>query len=283
MIEDNPEWQAFTNMLTALYQHHPVRVSVAGSQESISHITADTLYHCHRAFYCPGNMVLCVAGDVDPDRIAALAEEILPKEAGARVARDYGEPEPKCAATPLVSLSMEVSTPIFQLGFKAEPVEAGEARLRQELICELVCDALFGTSSPLYARLYGEGLVNHTFRYGYEAYPGCAMIATGGESRDPEAVRDAILAEGLRIGQDGIDEGLWNRLRKALYGNRVRDLNSFDHTCIQMAQAHFAGCDYLRFPQVFDGIEKKDAEEAIRRFVTASRAGMAVITPKEGN
>ena len=57
------------NMLGGLYKHHPIRVSVAGSVESISHITAETLYSCHKAFYDPSNMVLCVAGDVDPKLI----------------------------------------------------------------------------------------------------------------------------------------------------------------------------------------------------------------------
>ena len=53
MIEDQPGWQAYHLLLEAMYQHHPVRNSVAGSVESISHITAETLYHCHEAFYTP--------------------------------------------------------------------------------------------------------------------------------------------------------------------------------------------------------------------------------------
>ena len=97
MIEDDPEWQVFTNLLSALYAHNPVRVSVAGSRESISHITADTLYACHKAFYNPSNMVLCVAGDVDPERVAALARESLPAQGRPAIPRDYGEDEPETA------------------------------------------------------------------------------------------------------------------------------------------------------------------------------------------
>ena len=65
MIEDNPDWRVFTNLMKALYQNHPIRISVAGSVESISHITPEILYACHKAFYDPANMVLCVAGNVD--------------------------------------------------------------------------------------------------------------------------------------------------------------------------------------------------------------------------
>ena len=72
---------------------------------------------------------------------------------------------------------MEVSTPIFQLGFKAEPAPAGEEHLRRQLMGELACEALLGNSSPLYARLYSEGLINKNFGYGFELYPGCALMA----------------------------------------------------------------------------------------------------------
>ena len=65
MIEDNPEWQVYRQMMQALYRHSPVRQSVAGSVESIRQITAQTLYDCHKAFYTPANMCLVVVGDVD--------------------------------------------------------------------------------------------------------------------------------------------------------------------------------------------------------------------------
>ena len=82
MIQDNPDWKVFTNLMAALYQHHPIRLSVAGSVESIAEITPETLYACHKAFYDPANMVLCVAGNVEAEKICAIAREILPKEAG---------------------------------------------------------------------------------------------------------------------------------------------------------------------------------------------------------
>ena len=41
--------------------------------------------------------------------------------------------------------------------------------------------------------------MNNNFSYGYEAYPGCAMLTVGGESRDPWALREAI-ARTLRSG-----------------------------------------------------------------------------------
>ena len=282
MVEDDPDNQVFYALMECLYDHHPIRVPIAGTQASIAKITAGTLYSCHKAFYNPANMVLTVAGDVDPEQICAIAKEILPNESLPQIDRDYGGEEDSNATCGEKELTMEVSTPIFQLGFKCDPAQRGEAWLQRELTGELACEALLGSSSPLYAKLYSQGLINKNFGYGFELYPGCALMVAGGESRDPRAVRDTVLAEGERLAREGIDPDLFQRLKKGVYGAKVRGLNSFEFTCISMAQSHFAGVDYFRFPELFDGITKETVEDGIRRWVTAQRCGLAVVRPGEG-
>ena len=280
MGDDDPDTQVFYSLMKGLYEHSPVRVDIAGTVESIARITDQTLYDCHKAFYNPGNMVLCVAGDVDPRRVCALAREILPAEGKGEIPRDYGQPESDRAFQPEVVREMEVSTPIFRLGWKAEPADKGPERLRRQLMGELACEALLGTSSPLYARLYEQGLVNDGFDYGYEAYPGVAILAAGGESRDPWAVRDAVAEEAERIGREGIEENLWRRLKKAAYGSRVKTLNSFESVCVNLAQSHFNGVDYFTFPEIYDSMEKSDVEGCIRSWFTPERTALAVVRPR---
>ena len=104
----------------------------------------------------------------------------------------------------------------------------------------------------------------------------------GGESRQPEKVRDAILAEAVRAAREGLDEKLWERQKKARYGAMVRKLNSLENLCIEGAQAHFSGEDFLEFPARFRSIRKEDAEDMIRGWITPERTALSVIRPKEG-
>ena len=281
MIEDDPHWKGYMNLMKALFQHHPIRVSVAGSVESIAEITPETLYACHKAFYDPANMVLCVAGPVDPEHICDVAREILPKEAGPIAAKDYGEKEQPRAAQSYIEERMEVSAPIFQLGWKGDAQINGEDRLRQELVGGLALEVLLGNSSPLYAKLYREGLINQEFGYSYESSFGCAFLAADGESKAPEAVCAAVAAEAARIGREGVDPALWERVKKGVYGNRVRGLNSFENLCVGQAQAFFTGYDFLRFADIFDAITKEEAEELIASWVTGERTALSVVRAKE--
>ena len=282
MVEDDPDNQVFYALMECLYDHHPIQVPIAGSQASIARITADTLYACHKAFYCPGNMVLTAAGNVDPEEIVRIARKILPKEPGGHIERDYGGEEAAKAAQAEKELTMEVSTPIFQLGFKADPAERGAEWLRRSILGELLCEVLLGNSTPLYARLYAQGLINKNFAYGFELYPGCAILAAGGESKDPRAVRDAVLSEAARLAREGVDPDLFRRVKKGVYGAKVRGLNSLEFTCIELAQDHFAGADFFSFPEVFDAITQADVEACLRSWITPERCGLAVVKPGEG-
>ena len=282
MIEDEPDWWAFMGMMAGLYESHPIRVGVAGTVESIQDITPRTLYDCHRAFYAPGNMVLCVAGNVDAERICRIAEEVLPAERRPAAIRDYGAPEPPRAARPLVERRMAVPTPIFELGCKGDAPEAGEATLRTQLIADLAMDVLAGQSSALYTRLYEQGLINNEFSCGCEIYPGCAYLYAGGESRDPKAVADQLGEEARRIAREGIDPDLWRLVKKAAYGSQVRALNSFEQICVGLAQDFFDGVDGFTFPEVFDSLTAEDAQRLLGAWFTPERTTLSVVWPEEG-
>ena len=80
MREDQPGRRVRTELMKALYARHPIREGNLGTEESIARITPDLLYGCHESFYRPDNMVLCCAGDVDPEAIFALASRLMPEK-----------------------------------------------------------------------------------------------------------------------------------------------------------------------------------------------------------
>ncbi len=276
MCEDDPNDEAYYGLLEAMYVSHPVRNRVAGTVESISCITADTLYQCHRAFYRPGNMVLCAAGNIDPQRVADIAQEVLPGAPAPAVAVDHGRPEPVQVGKHDTRKTMAVSMPLFALGFKGTPAVGAEG-LRQRLVAELTCDMLFSPSAPLYSRLYEQGLINSSFGSFYSSGPGCAFVVAEGEKR----VLDEVLKEAERLGREGIDPALWDRLKRAAYGTMVRHLNSMEDTCVELAEAHFNREDYLSFPQVFQSIERADGEALLREWCVEERTALSVILPEE--
>lgn len=280
MIEDDPDWQIYTRMMQCLYQKSTGRISVAGTVESIREITAQTLYDCHRAFYTPSNMMLTVVGNVDPIHIADLARSILPREGGPVIPRDYGD-EPAGIAQRETSLRMEVSCPQFLTGFKCAPAADGEEFLRRQIVGDLACEVLLGDSSPLYQRLYAQGLINTSFRGSFEMMPGIAYLYAGGDSRDARAVAAEIRREAARIADEGVDPDFFRRTLRASFGATLRDLNSFENIAVTLTEGAFHGYDAFRFPGVFDSVTGDDVAAFLRENLTEERAVLSEILPRE--
>lgn len=118
MGEDSPGSAIYYNLLELLYEHHPIRDKVAGTVESIAEISDKTLYDCHKVFYAPSNMTLCVEGDVDAEKIRAIAEELLPKDRSPVPSADFGPEEGPLPVSPLRREAMSVSAPQFLIGAK---------------------------------------------------------------------------------------------------------------------------------------------------------------------
>lgn len=278
MVEDDPDWRVYADLMECLYRSSPVRIPIAGSVESIRHITPQVLYDCHRAFYTPADMILVCVGGMEPEQVFAQAEALLPRESGPAALRDYGRED----ALPVRRTSrrrMEVSMPMFLAGYKCPPPAQGEERLRQSIIGDLACDVLFGDSSPLYTRLYEEGAINGSLGGNFDQLPGAAYLYVGGDAKDPRRVFEEIGRQAQRLGERGIEEDFYRQIRRASYGQMIRSLNSFENIAVSMAESYFQGFDYYRFPEVFASVEKSDVESFLRENITEERSAFSLIEP----
>ncbi|MDR2670657.1 MAG: insulinase family protein [Oscillospiraceae bacterium] len=278
MTEDNPHSQVYENLLAALYGAHPVRLPIAGTAASIAGIDAEMLRDCHATFYRSAHMCLCVAGDVDPARVEAVAGAVWPAVRGPALTRDYGAPSWE-AARGGVSRTMEVARPLFALGALCAPPAPGTETLRFELLGELAMEALTGPASPLYKTLYEKGLINRDYGYGLFRVPGGACLVAVGESPEPDAVRAALFDEVARLGQDGMDAARFERLKRAALGARLRQMDAPEALCRLQADAHFAHARYFDVPALFDTLTPDAARAFLCEAFVPARAALSVVAP----
>jgi len=281
MNADNPDSQIFEKLMPALFENHPVRVPILGTCETIREITPENLYLCHRAFYNPANMILCVVGDVDPEAVARIAEEILPREKTSVGQKKMEWPETIDRPYETVTDRMEVAMPMFHLGFRCESAPNGPESIRQEVVGDLAAEALFGESSRLYLELYEDGLIDSSFGGGFECLDGCSMLLCGGDSDEPDTVCDAILAEAERIAREGVAEENFLRMKRSALGRRIRELDSFDSTCFRLCAYHMSGVDYFCFPEVYRQVEAREIQQFLAETVRPGRGVVATLYPIE--
>lgn len=280
MYDDNAGWRVFFNMLQGMYHNHPVKIDIAGTVESIAQINADLLYKCYYTFYNLNNMVLSVAGNVDEDRVLEICDKFL-KQGGNPELETAFEDEPETVCKNEVVQKLEISMPMFNIGFKAKP-EKGLDALRAEIETNFVLSLLADESSALYKRLYDEGLINSSFSSEVFSGDGYCCSIFGGESRNPRLVRDKLIEEIERCKKEGFDETRFNNIKKAYYGALIRDLNDAEAIATNMLNA---GMEKL---SAFDAIETvaavtfEDMAKRLEKQFDTKNVTISIIEPLGG-
>ncbi len=280
MTADDPEDAMYYALLRALYERSPIREDVAGTEESISGITAGTLRDFHRAFYTPANMTLAAVGDVEPERVFEMARGLTPAVPPVLPRREKPEREQDRPAKYRIESAWDIGAPMFLAGAKTARDLRGRESVRFELTAELALGSLMGAASPLYRRLYDEGLINETFGYDFENAAGYSHLTFGGETRDPSLVVLRVLEEAAAAASRGIDPAYFARRKKTMYGACLRALNSFESVCAGAAEGAFAGFDYFDTLSVLDTVTAEDARAFLAEYLTPERTAVSVINRK---
>ena len=280
MYDDSPDFQIYIRLMEILYQNSPVRTSVAGTVESISQITVEHLHSCHKAFYAPSNMVLSVVGNTDPQLVIDTALAMLPSEKSPKPVVDYGPEEPMLPLKQYTEAVMEVSAPQFMLGSKVKPVLHGIERMRQRNIGALAMQCLFGRSSRFFTNLYSKNILNSDFDIDFDFAADSASLFLNGQSNNPKAVLEAVLAEADKVRKNGLDEQRFKRVKNATIGSLLFALEDFDNMAVNLAHSAFCGYNPLDAHTPAANVTAEECAAFIAENLTEEKLAMSVILPE---
>ena len=276
MYNDDPDWKVYFNALDCMYVNNPIKVDIAGTEESIAQITPELLYRCYDAFYDLRNMVLTVVGNFDENEVIEVCDKILVEKTAKKV-KKFSADEPNDISCSYKEQNMDVSMPHFQIAFKLD--DRGEKNNELDsVLCEILLDVIAGESSPLYRKLYDSGLINDAF--GGETFAGRDYIAYlfSGEAEEPEKVRQMILEEIARIRCEGIDQKLFTASKKALYGRYVRIFDKPSALASFILSCTFAGVEIYDIIEQVASATAEDVMNIINR-TNPHNVVLSVVSP----
>lgn len=266
MYDDNPDWRLFFGLIDNMYESHPVKIDIAGTEESIAGITKDLLYTCYETFYHPSNMLLFVVGPVDPDPIISFVKQNQQKKpySPQPPVQRYFEDEPKEVARVKKVLKMPVQTPKCLIGFKEKnPGRQGQELLRRELALNVLLELMFGSSSENYEALYNEGLIDDSFSFDYteEDHFGFSMI--GGDTKDPDLLEKRLYSMIQDFKEEPFDEMAIERVKKKKIGSFLQSLNSPEFIANQFTRYQFAGMNLFEVVPVLEQLSADDLKRVL--------------------
>lgn len=280
MYDDNPDWKVYMNLLKALYQKHPLNIEIAGTIESIAHITKDNLYQCYETFYHPSNMILLVVGSFQPEAIMQLVcsnqskKQFSPAPQIERIFPD----EPITPAKQRVEHHLAVGLPKCMIGFKeAKTGLTGEALLKRELTTKLLLEILFGISSTLYRKLYDSELITESFDFDYSSETDYAYSVIGGDTPDPDKLVETITQELQALQKSGIGQDDFERSKRKKIGLFLRSLNSVEFIANQFTSYMFNGTDLFSVVPVLESITREEVEQRMKEHFEVSQMSVSIV------
>ena len=278
MMQDNPEWCVFFNLLKALYHHNPVRIDIAGTIESIARIDKDLLYRCYNTFYNLNNMSLVIAGNFTVDEVIAAADKIL-KPAPPITIERHIPVEPYEINMPKIEETAAVAQPLFHIGFKGDPADTDEQSMKNHMLDEMLLEIIAGEASPLYRRMYDAGLINSTFSAEVISGRGFTSLIFSGESREPEKVQSEIFTEIESLKKSGLDLGLFDKCKKAAYGNYVSNFGRVESVASLLLHSHLAGIEAFDILDFMAAITPDQVQIRLP-LINPARCAVSIVRPQ---
>jgi predicted Zn-dependent peptidase len=275
MYYDVPGWMSTFNLLRCLYKNHPVRIDIAGTVESISQITDKLLYDCYHTFYNLNNMALAVVGNVTPEEVIKVCDEMLKKSEDVTIERVFDE-EPRDIVKSYEEYHIAVSMPVFSFGYK-EACKTPQRTVQEMVEMEILLEILAGETSNLYSSLFEKGLINSTFSKEYFTGNGYEAVIFEGESTDAKAVAQAIKEEVARLRKEGISDQAFESARRSLYGREIMSYNVTDDVANAVIGCYFAGYSIFDPLEVYKNVKKEDVEKLLSEKLDEKYSALSVV------
>lgn len=280
MYLDEPDARLYTEVLASLYPGSPLEDDIAGSVESIGHITAQSLHENFKAFYQTKNMTLFLVGNFP------LAETW-------RVIQDYQQSQmdqsssverKKIIHQPVLekrSIQMEVACPKLAIGVRGNQKLAEESIYRYRLSLSLLFAMLFGWTSKRHQSLYENGKIDSSFSFHLEIQSDYQFFVMTLDSKEPIALSKHLRKALTKFERDeDLSESHLELVKKESYGDFIHSLNSLEYTASHFMQYLSETETIFDLPEILQKITLEDVINAGRTFISNCDMTDFIIFPK---
>ncbi len=278
MYDDYPDWKLYMNAMKAMYHKNPINIDVAGTKETIAKITKDTLYEAYHAFYRPDKMAIVVCGDFEPEKLIPEIEKRMTLQNATQNVKRLYEEEPKEIVQKQVEAEMNISMPIFMIGYKDEVT--CENQIKKDLALDILFNILIGDSSELYQSLYEEGLLQSEPTFIYENSQTYSHVLIQGQSEKYDEVMKKIEQGIENLKQNGIQDEVFDRIKKKLYGEYVKSYNDVGSIATTFIQNYFRNINPLDYFEEFKGLDKAYTMQVLEEVFKPERKVVSIVKSK---
>lgn len=285
MYDDDPNFAVYFNALRAMYNTNPVRIDIAGTVESISHITKEYLYTCYNTFYSPQNMFIVVVGDVDVDLTINLIEKNIKlyekdydKNNKIDKIETFSQEEIKDIAKKEIEQKMDIYMPQLCIGYKLNIVTESEI-VKRSLVCDIISDLYFSKITPFFEKEYEKGILSDVLTFGYEGTATFAHAILFASSTNIDKLKFDLCEYLEEIKQQDIDTEMFELIKKKKIGELIRRADNLNISYRRIIESSLNSFDIYEDVKILKDLNKEDIKQFLN-LLDVSKQVISIIREK---
>jgi zinc protease len=281
-VDDNNQGYLAEAVQAAAFVAHPYRFPTIGWPDDIRNWRLQDLQTFFRTYYAPNNQTLVLAGDLDPERVFALARqyfEPIPRQAPADpvLAR-----EPEQLEERRIRVERSGQTPLLQYAYKA-PAACDERAPALSLLVSILVE---GDASRLYRLLVEDKkLAIDVTGHWHEGFDPALLwlflaLPEGADVAEVEAVLDTELAHIVERGVTDLELRRAKNLTAAAFWKKLATIDGKAQLLGEYEVFHGDWAALFDAPARFEQVTAAQVQAVARDVLDRNRRTVGVLIPQ---
>lgn len=286
--EDNPRALTHETFMATAFLKGPYHHPVIGWMDDLEQLTLADLEQWYRRWYAPNNATVVVVGDVDPEKVRALAEKHFgPLPAAKRTPQAPHHREQTQRGERRVTVRAPAKLPYLMLGYRAPALRTVDAPWKAYAL-EVLAGVLDGGESARLARELVRGRqVAASAGAGYGPFGRYDDLVTlsgvPAEGHDVAELEAALREQVERLREEPVAAEELERVKAQVAASEVYQRDSVFYQAMQIGMLETVGLDWEVGEDYAENIRAVTAEQVqavAREYLRPERLTIAVLDPQ---
>ena len=170
---------------------------------------------------------------------------------------------------------MNISMPLVLMAYKDNDLKSD--KIKKDLAIDIIGNILFGKSSETFEKLYEEGKLISAPTIDYEFSKTYSHVMIQFQTDDIEDVIKEITNKIETIKINGILEEDFQRIKKKIYGEIVKDYNDVSNIATSLVSDYFKNINSLDYFNAINEIDKSYIEKVLKEVFVENLKVISVI------
>ena len=249
----------------AAFVAHPYHHPIVGWMDDLQNMTVEDAKAWHDRFYAPNNATMVVTGDVDAQKVRALAEKYFGKIAPKRIPVTKPQLEPAQQGVRRITVKAPAENPYVALAFKVPTLKDVEKDddVHALDVLSAVLDGFDNARLP--ARLVRTERVANSVGASYSSNARGPVLfvldGTPAAGTTTAQLETLLRAEVQRIAQDGVTEEELKRVKNQLIAGQIYKRDSVFGQAMEIGVMEMTGVSHKQIDRIIEKLGQVTAKQ----------------------